>query len=100
MTVLSVPSTIMTFFPKCVDWRLVMEKHIASRLRWNGGPTVGRPPLPRPPSQHPRLESDGNLTLLSGWTALEDRLRVGKGWEDLGCLPEIRPEPGSGVVIA
>ena len=36
------------------------------------------------------VENDGSLTRLSGWPALEDRLKTGKGWEDLVCLPEAR----------
>jgi FkbM family methyltransferase len=41
------------------------------------------------------VENDGSLTRLSGWTALEDRLKTGKGWEDLVCLPEVRTAPRS-----
>jgi FkbM family methyltransferase len=33
------------------------------------------------------LEKDGSLTRQSGWTALEERLKTGKGWEYLVCLP-------------
>ena len=33
------------------------------------------------------LESDGRLTPLADWHALETRLANGKGWEDLVCLP-------------
>lgn len=36
------------------------------------------------------VENDGGLTRLPGWPALEDRLKTGKGWEDLVCLPEGR----------
>jgi FkbM family methyltransferase len=36
------------------------------------------------------VENDGSLTRLPGWPALEDRLKTGKGWEDLVCLPEAR----------
>jgi FkbM family methyltransferase len=41
------------------------------------------------------VENDGSLTRLSGWAALEARLRIGKGWEDLVCLPEARTAPRS-----
>jgi FkbM family methyltransferase len=34
------------------------------------------------------LEADGTLTKLADWAALQARLAVGKGWEDLVCLPE------------
>jgi FkbM family methyltransferase len=46
------------------------------------------------------LDNDGSLTRLSGWAALEKRLKTGKGWEDLVCLPDSRAAATSGLSTA